>query len=249
MHGAHQHAVAQRGEAQVQRGEQMRVGEWLSDSVDGMRNGLRGQAARCRECRRRQAGGVAQPRFRARQDQPQRAVIPNAVRDLFLATIRDSKQIPHCVRDDKWKECAGVLPAGQHQFADRGARFQPSMRLTQVGRIDGAQGFGHACRAVRRHRSGGDAIEDAALLGHVGGVEARAREHHFPVDADALGLVRIADVQRPRRLDDQADVALRRKQFADRIPVTVGVGEVERRIDLLEAQRLPVAAPAAGDGR
>ncbi len=76
------------------------------------------------------------------------------------------------------------------------------------------------------------------LLDAVGSGKARAREHEFPVDADALGLVGIADAQRPTRLDDQADVSLRRQQQAQFVPVVIGVGQVECDLHRVDAQRL-----------
>ena len=76
------------------------------------------------------------------------------------------------------------------------------------------------------------------MVDHVGGAKARPGKHEFPVDADAFGLVGIADAQRAGRLHDQAHMALRGQQFAQRVPVAVGVGQVHRRVHAGKAQRL-----------
>src|SRR5690606_21760795 len=97
----------------------------------------------------------------------------------------------------------GSLPAGQGQLADGAAALQPAVRLAQVRRVDRAQHAGQGGAQLAGLDQAADPVEDAVLADHVRGAEARPRKHEFPVDADALGLVRVADAQRAGRLHDQ----------------------------------------------
>ncbi|KAG0923859.1 hypothetical protein G6F32_014118 [Rhizopus arrhizus] len=70
------------------------------------------------------------------------------------------------------------------------------MRAVQVGCIYPAQRFAEGAAQLAGVDHAGRAAENPVLFDAVGGAAARAREHEFPVDADALGLVGIADAQR-----------------------------------------------------
>lgn len=81
-------------------------------------------------------------------------------------------------------------------------------------------------------------FENAVLLDHVVRGIARTGEHQLPVDADALGFVRVANRQRAAWLHDQPHMPLRRQDLAELRPVAVRIGQVERRVHLVQADRL-----------
>jgi len=93
------------------------------------------------------------------------------------------------------------------------------MRFAHIGGVDRRQLFALDVLQFAGIDQFGHARQNASLFGHVRRLEARTREHHFPMNADAFELVRIADLQRPRRLHDQADMALRDQQFAEHVPI------------------------------
>src|SRR2546427_624314 len=89
-----------------------------------------------------------------------------------------------------------IAPARQRQLADRASAGQALMRDVQIRRIDRAQRFAESAAQLASVDHAGRAAEDAVLFDAVRSGEARTREHEFPVDADALGLVGITDAQR-----------------------------------------------------
>jgi len=126
----------------------------------------------------------------------------------------------------------------QGQLADGAARLKLLVCLAQVACSDRTQSLAEGGPQLPGVDQAGRTGQDAVLLDHVRGAEAGAGKHEFPVDADAFGLVGIADAQLSARFHDQPDVALRSQQFAQLLPVQVGIGKVERRVDLADAQGL-----------
>src|ERR1700740_3362592 len=80
------------------------------------------------------------------------------------------------------------LPTRQHELADRAAGLELALRRAQIRGVDRAE----RPRPGRVQAAGvderGDTIEDFVLARDVRRAEHRAREHEFPVDADALVL-------------------------------------------------------------
>ena len=148
------------------------------------------------------------------------------------------------------RRCGWLREAFQHNLADRGAAFDLCMSTPEVGGVDGAEVLSkRAAHAASVHELG-HLVEQLVLALQVGGVEHRAREHELPVQRQAFGL-ELHHVERRGRIVDEADLALRREQLDELVPVPIGLreaGHVRDRVDLpaidqplhLRGQRLAV---------
>ena len=95
------------------------------------------------------------------------------------------------------------------------------MRALEVRRIDGAEVLSNRRADLAGVDQLCDLVKERMLLGHVGGLQHRAREHRFPVDRHALAH---QQCQFEWLVIDQREPALGRNQFDDLLEMICRVG-------------------------
>ncbi len=121
------------------------------------------------------------------------------------------------------------MPAFQHDLAYGATCFELSVRLTQIGSIDGGDGFIERGLQHALIHQFGNAVEDMVLFCHVGGLIHGTCKHQLPCEGRALILEQIK-VHRLCGFDNRANLALRLDELGHDRKIAIGIIAAENII-------------------